>query len=115
MYAQALVNMPSQAPPAVFAHVLAVDDDSVIRGAIADYLSQHDLRVTAVPDSRAMQAIMAKDVVDLVVLDLKLQHEDGMALAGRLRAESAIPIIILTGRHEEADRVMFRVRVEIIY
>jgi two-component system, OmpR family, response regulator len=106
MYAQALMNVPSHSPPTTFAHVLAVDDDPVIRGALADYLSQHDFHVTAVADRRAMQAVLAEDVVDLVVLDLKLQHEDGMALAGRLREESAIPIIMLTGRREEADRVM---------
>jgi DNA-binding response OmpR family regulator len=108
MDAQAVMNMPAHAPPTApaFAHVLAVDDDPVMRGAIADYLGQHDFRVTAVADGHAMQAVLAKDVVDLVVLDLKLQHEDGMALAGRLREESAIPIIMLTGRREEADRVM---------
>jgi DNA-binding response OmpR family regulator len=88
------------------AHVLAIDDDPIIREAIADYLGQHEFRVTAVADGRAMQAVLADEVVDLVVLDLKLQAEDGMALARRLREESAIPIIMLTGRREEADRVM---------
>ena len=88
------------------AHVLAIDDDPIIRAAIADYLGQHEFRVTAVADGRAMQAVLAGEVVDLVVLDLKLQAEDGMALARRLREESAIPIIMLTGRREEADRVM---------
>jgi two-component system, OmpR family, response regulator len=106
MDAQAVMNTPAHAPSTALAHVLAVDDDPVIRGVIADYLGQHGFRVTAVADGRAMQAVLAEDVVDLVVLDLKLQHEDGMALAGRLREESAIPIIMLTGRREEADRVM---------
>jgi two-component system, OmpR family, response regulator len=88
------------------AHVLAIDDDPILREAIADYLGQHEFRVTAVADGAAMQAVLAGEVVDLVVLDLKLQIEDGMALARRLREESAIPIIMLTGRREEADRVM---------
>jgi two-component system OmpR family response regulator len=87
-------------------HVLAVDDDPVIREAIVDYLKQHEFRVTAVADGAAMQAVLAREVIDLVVLDLKLQAEDGMALARRLRDESAIPLIMLTGRREEADRVM---------
>jgi two-component system, OmpR family, response regulator len=103
---QAVTNMQVHAPRTVLGHVLAVDDDPTIRGAIANYLSQHDFRVTAVADGRAMQAVLAQDVVDLVVLDLKLRYEDGMVLAGRLREESAIPIIMLTGRREEADRVM---------
>lgn len=100
------MTMPVRAPSTVLAHVLAVDDDPTIREVIVDYLAQHDFRVSAVADGRAMQAVLAQDVVDLVVLDLKLQAEDGMALARRLRDESAIPIIMVTGRREEADRVM---------
>jgi len=87
-------------------HVLAVDDEPTIRELITDYLGQNGFRVTAVPDSRAMQAVLADEVVDLVVLDLRLRGEDGMMLARRLREESAIPLIMLTGRTEEADRVM---------
>ncbi len=88
------------------AHVLAVDDDPTIRAFFSDYLGRYDLRVTAVADGGEMRSVLAQEVVDLVVLDLKLQHEDGLALAGRLRAESGISIIILTGRCEEADVVM---------
>src|ERR1700675_1425114 len=99
-------NRQIHAPTGSRLHVLAVDDDPVIRETISDYLGQYDFRVTAVADGRAMQAVLAHDVVDLVVLDLKLRDEDGMALASGLREESAIPIIMLTGRREEADRVM---------
>ena len=53
-----------------------------------------------------MQAVLDHEVVDLVVLDLKLHDEDGMVLARRLRDGSAIPIIMLTSRREEADRAM---------
>jgi two-component system, OmpR family, response regulator len=100
------MSMQAHAPASALAHVLAVDDDPIIREAIADYLGQYEFRVTAVADGGAMQAVLADQVVDLVVLDLKLLAEDGMALARRLRDESAIPIIMLTGRREEADRVM---------
>ena len=103
---QAIITMQARTPPTGLAHILAVDDDAVIREAIADYLGQHDFRVTAVADGRAMQSVLAQEVVDLLVLDLRLQSEDGMALARRVRDESAIPIIMLTGRGEEADRVM---------
>jgi two-component system OmpR family response regulator len=98
--------MQVHAPQTALAHVLAVDDDPIIREAITDYLSQHEFRVTTVADGGEMRTVLARDVVDLVVLDLKLVTEDGMALARRLRDESAIPIIMLTGRSEEADRVM---------
>ena len=87
-------------------HILAVDDDATMRELISDYLAQNDLRVTAVADGNAMRAVIERDVVDLVVLDLKLQSEDGMALARTLRDDSMIPIIMVTGRAEEADRVM---------
>lgn len=101
------MSSQSQASPqAALPHVLAVDDDPVIRQLITDYLAQNELRVTAVADGRAMREVIAEQVVDLIVLDLKLKSEDGMALARSLRDDSAIPIIMLTGRRDEADRVM---------
>jgi len=97
----------SEAPSqAAIPHVLAVDDDPTIRQLIADYLGKNELRVTTVADGAAMRTVLAEEVVDLIVLDLKLRAEDGMALARNVRDESAIPIIMLTGRSEEADRVM---------
>jgi len=95
---------PSQ--QAALPHVLAVDDDPLIRELVAEYLGQNGCRVTAVADGQAMRTVLAEQVVDLIVLDLRLQAEDGMVLARKLRDESAIPIIMLTGRHDEADRVM---------
>src|SRR5688572_4046489 len=101
------MNLHPQSPQqAALPSVLAVDDDPTIRQLIVDYLGQNDLRVTAVADGRAMRDAIAEQVVDLIVLDLKLKSEDGMALARTLRDESTIPIIMLTGRAEEADRVM---------
>ena len=107
MNSQANMSMQTQATPlAATPHVLAVDDDATIRQLIADYLGQNELRVTAVPDGDAMRKVLAETVVDLIVLDLRLRTEDGMALARQLRDESTIPIIMLTGRIDEADRVM---------
>jgi DNA-binding response OmpR family regulator len=99
-------TLPQSGHGTVIPHVLVVDDDPTIRELVSDYLGKNDLRVTAVSDGRSMQAILADQVVDLVVLDLKLRGEDGMALARRLRDDSEIPIVMLTGRSEEADRVM---------
>jgi len=87
-------------------HVLALDDDPAIRQLVADYLAQNDLRVTTVATGKELAAVMARETIDLVVLDLRLQGEDGMQIARKLREESGIPILILTGRAEEADRVM---------
>ena len=101
--------MSAQSQPilnAALPHVLVVDDDPTIRELCIDYLGSHDMRVSAVADGEAMKGVLAEQVVDLVVLDLKLRGEDGMALARRLRDDSEIPIVMLTGRAEEADRVM---------
>jgi two-component system, OmpR family, response regulator len=105
MTTEAVMSIQPHAPPTARAHVLNVDNDPVIREVIADYLSQYEFRVTAVADGGAMHAVLAREVVDLIVLD-QLPGEDGMALARRLRNQSAIPIVMLTGRRDEADRVM---------
>ncbi|MBK1713856.1 response regulator [Rubrivivax gelatinosus] len=88
------------------AHVLVVDDDPALRALLLEYLGANDLRVTAVADGSAMMAAFATEAIDLVVLDLRLPGEDGMELARRLRARAEVPIVLLTGKAEEADRVM---------
>src|SRR5712664_1134191 len=101
-----MISLPQAPGHAALPHVLVVDDDPTIRELVCDYLGKNELRVSAVADGPAMQLVLGEQVVDLVVLDLKLRGEDGMALARRLRDESEIPIVMLTGRSEEADRVM---------
>ena len=91
---------------ALSAHILAVDDDPSVRKMISDYLTDNELRVTALASGREIEEIMARDTIDLVVLDWRLPGEDGMAIARKLRQESHIPIIMLTGRRDEADRIM---------
>lgn len=90
----------------VLPHILAVDDDPDIRQVITEYLENNDLRVSTVESGKAMTDVLQREVVDLIVLDLRLKGEDGMTLARQLREESSIPIIILTGKADEADRVM---------
>jgi len=87
-------------------HVLAVDDDAAVRDLIGEYLRENELRVTCVASGKELVDVMARDTVDLVVLDVRLPGEDGMQIARKLRDASAIPILMLTGRAEEADRVM---------
>src|SRR5258707_7732539 len=87
-------------------HVLAIDDDPAMRELIADYLGENDLRVTTVATGADMQKVLAEHAVDVIVLDLRLAGEDGMQHAKRLRETSEIPIIIVSGRQDEADRVM---------
>lgn len=89
------------------AHIIAVDDDPSVRQMIVDYLGDNDIRVTALASGKQINEVMARDTIDLVVLDLRMPGEDGMEIARRLRADSVgLPIIMLTGRKDEADRVM---------
>jgi two-component system OmpR family response regulator len=97
---------PEAQAPAAHPHILVVDEDPVIRDLLTAYLGQNDLRVTTAADGDAMRALLGKDVIDLVVLDLKLGAESGLDLARQLRDQSAIPIVMLSGQSEEADRVM---------
>jgi DNA-binding response OmpR family regulator len=87
-------------------HILIVDDDDDVRQMIAEYLVEFDLRVSSGADSRAMFDALNRTVVDLIVLDLRLKQEDGMTLTRELRARSSIPIIIVSGRRDDADRIM---------
>jgi two-component system, OmpR family, response regulator len=98
----------SPAEPGLLAgvHILAIDDDPAMRNLVADYLSGNDLRVTAVATGAEMAQALAQHAIDLVVLDLRLAGEDGMELARKLREQGATPIIIITGKQDEADRVM---------
>ena len=88
------------------AHLLVVDDDAAIRDLVREYLSEHDYKVSVAETGAEMDKVLAEEPVDLVILDLKLPDEDGLAIARRLRESLDLPIIILTGRKEEADRVM---------
>ena len=87
-------------------HIVAIDDDPSMRQAIADYLADNDLRVTTLASSRDLAEVMARETIDLLLLELRLPGEGGMEIARKLREESALPIIILTGRKDEADRVI---------
>jgi DNA-binding response OmpR family regulator len=106
MNIEAMSNDTRTPAHAALPHILVVDDDPTIRDLVCDYLGQNELRVSAVADGRSMHELLGTQVVDLVLLDLKLTGEDGMGLARKLRDDSSIPIIMLTGRSEEADRVM---------
>jgi two-component system OmpR family response regulator len=87
-------------------HVLVVDDDALLRDMIRDYLGDNDIRVTALAGGRDVDNVLSRGGIDLLILDLKLPGEDGIQIARRLREQSELPIIVLTGRREEADRVM---------
>ena len=88
------------------AHILVVDDDREIRSLLRDFLEKNGLRATAVGDGAEARRALAQGHVDLIVLDLMLPHESGLAICRELRATSTIPIIMLTALGEEVDRVV---------
>jgi two-component system, OmpR family, response regulator len=88
------------------AHILVVDDDPSMRELLHDYLTENDFRVTVAEGGAKMAEVLKESVIDLVILDLRLRGEDGMQLARELRASSSIPVIIVSGKQDEADRVM---------
>jgi two-component system OmpR family response regulator len=87
-------------------HVLIVDDDAETRRLLREYLQKQGYRATAVADGRALRAALETTRPDLIVLDLMLPGDDGLELCRDLRARSNVPIIMLTARDEETDRVV---------
>jgi DNA-binding response OmpR family regulator len=86
--------------------LLVVDDDAGLRSLLTQYLAREGFEVVAVPDGAAMDTWLANHTVDLVVLDLMLPGEDGLSLARRLRARGQIPIVMLSARGEDVDRIV---------
>ena len=93
-------------PEAIQSHILVVDDDVQIRTLLEEYFTENELRVSVASSGKQMAQVLADEAIDLVVLDLRLAGEDGMAIVRTLRDQSAIPIVMLTGVRDEADRVM---------
>jgi two-component system, OmpR family, response regulator len=87
-------------------HILIVDDDAEIRTLLTRYLEKNGLRTTAVGDGRAMWQALDRGSFDLVVLDLMLPGDDGLTLCRTLRGKSDIPVIMLTARGDETDRIV---------
>jgi two-component system OmpR family response regulator len=87
-------------------HILIVDDDREIRALLAKYLETSGFRTTPVADGKAMSAAMQQSHFDLIVLDLMLPGDDGLALCRELRRHSQVPIIMLTARGEDVDRIV---------
>jgi two-component system, OmpR family, phosphate regulon response regulator OmpR len=87
--------------------VLIVDDESELRGLLQRYLGEQGYTVRAVADSTEMNRLLTRDVFDVLVLDLMLPGEDGLAICRRLRAQGdTMPIIMLTARGEPVDRII---------
>jgi two-component system OmpR family response regulator len=87
-------------------HILIVDDNREIRDLVSRLLTREGFRVSVAADGRAMRKTLADARIDLVLLDLMLPGEDGLSLCRGIRAESRLPIIMLTAKGDEVDRVI---------
>ncbi|WP_407049718.1 response regulator [Methyloraptor flagellatus] len=94
------------APPLASPHILVVEDDREIRNLVARYLKTNEMRVSIASDGREMDRALAENRIDLVVLDIMLPGEDGLALCRRLRMQSNLPVIILSARAGDIDRIL---------
>ena len=87
-------------------HILVVEDDREVSALVARFLRTNDMRVSVANGSRAMDKVLEESRIDLVVLDLMLPDEDGLSICRRLRASSGLPIIMLTAKAEDVDRII---------
>lgn len=87
--------------------ILVVDDDARIRDLLRRYLTQEGFEVFLAEDAKALNRLMVREAVDLIVLDLMLPGEDGLSICKRLRAaKNPTPIIMLTAKVEDVDRIV---------
>ena len=86
--------------------ILVVDDDPELRELLVQYLSEQDYQVNGVENATEMDRFLAENTPDLIILDLMLPGEDGLSIAKRLRSSREIPIIMISARGEEVDRIV---------
>lgn len=87
-------------------HILVVDDEQEIRELLGRFLQQHGYSCSLAADGTAMERVLARSEIDLIVLDLMLPGEDGLALCRQLRSRCNIPVIMLTAMGDETDRII---------
>lgn len=86
--------------------ILIVDDDADIRELLAKFLQQHQFQTFLAPNGTVMQALLKQHPIDLIILDIMMPGTDGLTLCRELRAQSNIPILMLTAMGEEVDRIV---------
>lgn len=87
-------------------HLLLVDDERSIREPLAQFLARHGFRVTQAADAGTARTKLAAYAIDLVILDIMMPGEDGLSLTRHIAATSDVPVILLTARTEETDRII---------
>ncbi len=86
--------------------ILVVDDDAELRALLSHYLARQGFAVSGAEDGHAMDAWLDHHETDLIILDLMLPGEDGLTLTRRLRTQTDVPIIMLSARGDDVDRIV---------
>jgi len=86
-------------------HLLIVEDDELVQSLLAAYLQSADFKVSLAGSGKEMLACLDSESIDLILLDLGLPDEDGLVLARQVRARTSTPIVVLTARKEQKDRL----------
>jgi DNA-binding response OmpR family regulator len=87
-------------------HVLIVDDERDILDPLASYVSKNGFRVSKARDAAAAREVLAAHTIDIALIDVMMPGEDGLSLTGFIRATSKVPVILLTAKAEETDRIV---------
>ncbi|MFN5567388.1 MAG: response regulator, partial [Bradyrhizobium sp.] len=88
------------------ARILCVEDDREIAALLTELLQEHGFAPRFVASAAAMNDVLQREQVDLIMLDLMLPDEDGMSICRRLRQVSTVPIIMVTAKGEDIDRIL---------
>ena len=86
--------------------VLIVDDDQKLRELLTDYLKEFGFKVSTLPDGREIASSIETENPDIVILDIMLPHKDGFEILREIRAKYTVPVIMLTARGEDTDRIV---------
>ncbi|MFL5289700.1 MAG: response regulator [Rhodopila sp.] len=87
-------------------HIAVVEDDPDISRMMVSCMTEHGFEVTPTTNGRDLDRVLSAEKIDLVILDVGLPGEDGLAICRRLRGKSAVPIIMVTGRGSDTDRIV---------
>ena len=86
--------------------IILVEDDIEIGELISKYLSKYEINVTVLRDGLTLDKLIETQTYDLIILDVNLPGEDGLSICRRIRSKHAIPIIFLTARSEDIDKIL---------
>ncbi|MCE7797475.1 response regulator [Sphingobium sufflavum] len=87
-------------------HILLVDDERSIRDPLTSFLTKNGYRVTAAADAESARRTLNSSAIDMLILDIMMPGEDGLSLCRHVREKGEMPVILLTARSEETDRIV---------